>query len=180
MQFRVSSNGDVYTDGSSSCGANISDVPLLPTLTSIGLNEAALDPCLQDSTPADFAEMLPAQGDLEPGDVLVIGPDGDLLQSSAPYQTTVVGVYSYRPSFLGNAQFAEEDGYAPLAMLGVVPVKASAENGTIQPGDLLVSSSTPGHAMKADEDPPQGTVIGKALSALDVDTGYIQMLVMLQ
>ena len=180
IQFRVASNGDVYTDGSYHCAASINDVPLLPTAAAIGLNENALDPCLQDSTPADFAEMLPAQGDPEPGDVLVIGLDGNLLQSSASYQTTVVGVHSYRPSYLGNAQFADEDGYVPLAMLGVVPVKASAENGAIQPGDLLVSSSTPGHAMKAGENPPQGTVIGKALSALDADTGYIQMIVMLQ
>lgn len=180
VQFRVSTTGDVYTDGSYSCGVNITDVPLLPTLTSLGLNEGALDPCLQDQTPADFAEMLPAQDGLVPGDVLVIGLDGALLQSSEPYQTTVVGVYSYRPSYLGNAQFADEDGYAPLAMLGVVPVKASDENGEIQPGDLLVSSSVPGHAMKASANPPQGTVIGKALGALDADTGYIQMLVMLQ
>ena len=91
-----------------------------------------------------------------------------------------MGVYSFRPSYLGNAQFANEDGYVPLGLLGVVPVKVSAENGAIQPGDLLVASSTPGHAMKAGENPPQGTVIGKALEPLIEGTGYIRMIVTLQ
>ena len=62
----------------------------------------------------------------------------------------------------------------------MVPVKVSAENGAIHPGDLLVASSTPGHAMKAGSDPSVGTVIGKALGSLENGTGVIQMLVMLQ
>jgi hypothetical protein len=66
-----------------------------------------------------------------------------------------------------------------LAILGIVQVKASAENGPIRPGDLLTTSSTPGHAMKATE-PKIGTVIGKALEGLDEGTGVIKMLVMLQ
>jgi hypothetical protein len=178
VQFRVSSGGYVYADGGYRCGVNISDVLTGPA--SIGQTEASIDPCLRDSSPADFAEMLPAQGSPEPGDVLAIGPDGDLTQSSEAYQTTIIGVYSFRPSFLGNAQFADEDGYVPLAMLGIVPVKVSAENGAIQPGDLLVASSTPGHAMKASEDPPQGSVIGKALEPLTEGTGFIRMIVTLQ
>jgi len=178
VQFRVSSGGNVYADGGYRCGQNISDVLTGPA--SVGQTEASIDPCLRDSTPADFAEMLPAQGSPEPGDVLAIGPDGDLTPSSEAYQTTIIGVYSFRPSFLGNAQFADVDGYVPLAMLGVVPVKVSAENGAIQPGDLLVASSTPGHAMKAGENPPQGTVIGKALEPLTEGTGFIQMIVTLQ
>jgi hypothetical protein len=145
-----------------------------------GQNEGYLDACLADDAPADFAEMLPAQGEIEVGEVLAIGPDGLLIMSSEAYQTTVVGVHSYRPSYLGNAQFADEDGYVPLAMMGVVPVKASAENGAITPGDLLVASDTPGHAMRAGENPPQSTVIGKALSPLEEGTGYIQMIVTLQ
>ena len=36
-----------------------------------------------------------------------------------------------------------------VAMTGRVYVKASAENGPIQPGDLLTTSATPGHAMRA-------------------------------
>jgi hypothetical protein len=158
LEFRVGNDGEVYADGAFHSGG------------------------------ADFAELLPAATSLEPGDVLVIGPDGRLARSSAAYQPTVVGVYSTQPGFLGGAEedktLSEIDlsqaGKAPLAILGVVPVKASAENGAIGPGDLLVASATPGHAMKAGPNPPVGTVVGKALAGLGSGTGTIEMLVMLQ
>ena len=82
---------------------------------------------------------------------------------------------------------AEGDGHGdqhaetvPLAVVGLVPVKASAENGALRPGDLLVSSSTPGHVMRAGANPPVGTVVGKALAPLKEGTGVISMLVTLQ
>jgi hypothetical protein len=129
----------------------------------------------------DFAEMLPASGELEPGDVLVIGPDGKLGRSTQPHQPTVAGVYSTQPGILGGQPAdGQVDGAIPLAVVGVVPVKVSAENGPIRPGDLLVASATPGHAMKAGPNPPQGTVIGKALEKWDAGAGVVKMLAMLQ
>ncbi|MBU1749618.1 MAG: hypothetical protein KKA73_18190, partial [Chloroflexi bacterium] len=82
--------------------------------------------------------------------------------------------------YLGGGEHRGQEGYVPLAVAGIVPVKASAENGPIQPGDLLVASATPGHAMKASPNPPVGTVIGKALAGLDAGSGLILMLAMLQ
>jgi len=67
----------------------------------------------------------------------------------------------------------------PLALAGVVPVKVCAESGAIQPGDLLVASGTAGRAMRG-ENPPAGTVIGKALGTLAEGEGVIDMLVMLR
>ena len=183
IQFHVGTDGSVYSDVGYHCGMSIEDGYLFtnpPVTTVQGLGEAYLEPCLKDEEPADFAEMLPGQGELSAGDVLVVSLDGSLILSSEAYQTTVVGVHSYQPSYLGNAQFVGQDDYVPLAMMGVVPVKASAENGAITPGDLLVASNTPGHAMRAGENPPQGTVIGKALSPLEAGTGYIKMIVTLQ
>ncbi|GAB4404025.1 MAG: hypothetical protein Kow00123_15630 [Anaerolineales bacterium] len=130
---------------------------------------------------ADLAEMFPAAAGLEPGDVLVVESDGQLTRSSTAYQPTVVGVYSTNPGFVGGSSGdADTAGKIPLAIGGIVPVKASTENGPIQPGDLLVASSTPGHAMKAGPNPATGTVIGKALGSLESGTGVIQMLVMLR
>jgi hypothetical protein len=150
-QFRVTTTGEVRSD--------------------IGFNTPA----------ADFAEMLSAVGGLEPGDVLAIGPDGLLVRSSEAYQTTVVGVYSTRPGFVGGMPVSGETaGKVPLAVVGVVPVKASSEGGAIRPGDLLSASNAPGHAMKAKPDAPQGTVIGKALEGMDSDIGVILVLVTLQ
>ena len=69
--------------------------------------------------------------------------------------------------------------FVPVALAGRVPVKVDAWYGSIQVGDLLTSSPTPGHAMRAD-DPRPGTVIGKALEALESGTGKISVLVMLR
>ncbi len=150
-QFRVLTSGEVRSD--------------------VGFNTPA----------ADFAEMLPAAPGLGPGDVLIIGQDGKLALSTQPYQTSIVGVYSTKPGFVGGQPMEGDlDGHIPLAIVGIVPVKVSAENGPIHPGDLLVASSTPGHAMKAGPNPPIGTVIGKAMESLRESQGVIQMLVTLQ
>lgn len=157
-KFRLEADGNAYADGSWNGGG------------------------------ADFAEMLPAVQGLEPGDVLVIGPAGQLTRSTAPYQASVAGVYSTKPGFVGGQPVeGKVAGAIPLAILGVVPVKVSAENGPIRPGDLLTASSTPGHAMKASPLTvngvtfyPSGVIIGKALQGLDEGSGVIQVLVTLQ
>jgi hypothetical protein len=132
---------------------------------------------------SDFAEMLPAVEGPEPGDLLAIGADGKLTRSGKAYQTSVAGVYSTAPGFVGGQPMAGPlPGTIPLAVVGVVPVKVSTENGAINPGDLLVASSLPGYAMKAGANPPQGSVVGKAMEALEMpaETGIIQMLATLQ
>lgn len=135
---------------------------------------------------ADFAEMvLPGEEDLLPGDVLAIGSDGRMVRSSEPYETTVAGIYSTEPGFVAGSRLDEEGNplepeAIPLAVVGIVPVNVSAENGSIEPGDLLVASSTVGHAMRAGANPPVGTVLGKALEPLEAGTASILVLVTLQ
>ena len=68
-----------------------------------------------------------------------------------------------------------------MAMVGIVPTKVTAENGPIHRGDLLVSSSTAGFAMKGtDRTRLVGAVIGKAMGPLESGTGVIEVLVTLQ
>ena len=153
--------------------------------------------------PADFAEMLPAAASstaYEPGDVLAIGPDGKLVRSAEPNATNVAGVYSTRPGFVGDIRLAErglepreeasadaDDGvWLPVALTGVVPVKASAENGAIRPGDLLTTSATPGYAMLAEpvslngvEIYRPGTLLGKALEPLAAGRATIKVLLLM-
>jgi hypothetical protein len=70
---------------------------------------------------------------------------------------------------------------APLAVVGIVPCKVTAENGAIARGDLLVTSSRPGYAIKGtDRSRMLGAVVGKALQPLDQGTGLIEVLVTLQ
>jgi len=69
--------------------------------------------------------------------------------------------------------------HAPLALTGTVRVKVDAGYGAIAVGDLLTTSPTAGHAMRAD-DPRPGTILGKALEPLDAGTGKVLVLVMLR
>ncbi len=88
-------------------------------------------------------------------------------------------IYSTRPAFLGGSGETPA-GRVPLAIVGIVPVKATAENGAITPGDLLVASSTPGHVMRCDDRARCiGGIVGKALSRLADGTGSITALVSL-
>jgi hypothetical protein len=135
----------------------------------------------------DFAEAVEAAGgksQYEPGDVLVLtsGEDNDVQKSTEPYSTTVAGVFATKPGVVGRRQsLAKDADNLPMAMVGIVPTKVSAENGPIHKGDLLVSSSHPGYAMKGtDRSRMLGAVIGKAMGSLGSGTGVIQVLVTLQ
>ncbi len=136
---------------------------------------------------ADFAELMTTADPTdayEPGDVLVIGQsDRSVALSSEPYSTLVAGVYSTKPGFVGSSHVMEDQraNEVPVAVVGIVPVKVSAENGAIHRGDLLVTSSTPGYAMRG-INPPAGTILGKALESLAAShsTGVILVLVTLQ
>jgi hypothetical protein len=127
----------------------------------------------------DYSDRLPAERGLEPGDVVVIGGDGLLHRSNRQNETDVAGVYSTKPGVVGQRE-EERRTTIPIALAGVIPVKVTCENGAIHAGDLLVSSSLPGRAMHAPANPQPGTVIGKAMRALDRDSGEIEMLVMLR
>jgi len=62
-----------------------------------------------------------------------------------------------------------------------VPTRATTENGPIKAGDLLVTSSRPGYAMKGTNRARMlGAVVGKALEPLLSGRGLIQVLVTLQ
>jgi hypothetical protein len=73
-------------------------------------------------------------------------------------------------------------GYARVLTSGTAQVlKVDAGRGAIQAGDLLVSSPTPGYAMKADDKLMKfGAIIGKALGNLDHGTGTLPVLVALK
>jgi hypothetical protein len=69
----------------------------------------------------------------------------------------------------------------PVALFGKVFCKVDASYSPIAVGDLLTSSPTSGHAMKADD--PQkafGAVLGKSLDSLASGAGLVRMLVCLQ
>jgi len=138
---------------------------------------------------ADFAESMAVHGSksgYEAGDLLVIdrGAERSLALSRRPYSTLVAGIYSTKPGVLGSPHEMDDpqiDKEVPLAVVGIVPCKVTAQNGPIREGDLLVTSSRPGYAMKGiDRRRMLGAVVGKALQPLAKGDGVIQVLVTLQ
>jgi hypothetical protein len=127
---------------------------------------------------ADLAEIYPSSEILAPGDVIVISEmrDGYIERSKIANDTKAAGVISTKPAVVLNSEAA---GYQ-LALVGKVPVNVTNEGGNIKRDDLLVSSSTSGHAMKAPDNPKPGTIIGKALENFTGSRGKILALVNLQ
>ena len=73
------------------------------------------------------------------------------------------------------------NGKYPVALSGRVYVWVDATRGAIRPGDLLTTSATPGHAMKAgNAAKAQGAIIGKAMTELKAGKGLVLVLVTLQ
>ncbi len=135
---------------------------------------------------ADCAEDFDIAGveQTEPGTVMVIEQDGVLRRSERAYDKRVAGVISgagdYKPGIVLDKQ-QSSGNRMPVALVGKVYCKVDAQYASIEVGDLLTSSATPGHAMKAD-DPVKsfGSVIGKALRPLADGRGLIPILIALQ
>ena len=120
----------------------------------------------------------------DPGTVMVIDGEESLQQSDSAYDKRVAGVVSgagdYKPGIVLDKKPSTATRL-PVALMGKVYCKVDAQYGPIETGDLLTTSPTKGHAMKA-EDPFKafGTVIGKALKPQRQGVGMIPILVSLQ
>jgi hypothetical protein len=135
---------------------------------------------------ADLVEHFETDVECAPGSVVSIAPahPGELTLSSGPYDSRVAGIVSgagnVKPG-LHLGQSGVTGGDTPVALTGRVYVRCSDENGPVQPGDMLTSSSTPGVAMRAtDPERSFGAVIGKAMDALEGESGLVLVLVGLQ
>lgn len=120
----------------------------------------------------------------EPGTVMVMGEGGLLVPCAREYDKCVAGVISgagdFRPGVVLDRRETIHARRA-VALLGKVYCKATAAGGAIEVGDLLTTSSRPGHAMKAgDAARAFGAVIGKALGPLDDGDGLVPILIALQ
>ena len=142
--FRVDFEGDVFADGVISAEA-----------TAI------------TSGNADIAEEYNVLDDSDQGDLVIISEYQNIKKANKPYQKELFGIISTAPGFKLSLKNSEGNlNPKPVALAGRVPVKVSTENGEIEPGDYLTSSSTPGVAMKATV---PGQVVGKALESFTAD-----------
>jgi hypothetical protein len=152
-------------------------------VTVTGTLQAQVDVVL---TGADCAEDFNVGGPerIEPGSVMVLDEEGLLVESGKAYDNRVAGVISGAGDYKPGIVLDKKQGAAyrlPVALVGKVYCKVDAECAPVAVGDLLTTSATPGHAMKA-ADPVRafGSVIGKALRPLKAGRGLIPILVALQ
>ena len=139
---------------------------------------------------ADIAEPFKVDGEqsVKPGMVVAIDPDhsGQLRLAAQPYDRTVAGIVSGANGVKTGLLMKHEDtaasGSLPVALTGRVYCWCDASADAIRPGDLLTTSATPGHAMKAaDTARAQGAILGKAMESLAKGKkGQILVLVTLQ
>jgi hypothetical protein len=152
------------------------DVQCTQTITAFDVAINGGD-CAEDF---DVTDPESAQG----GTLMIFDQEGKVRPNCEPYDKRVVGVVSgageYQPGIVLNRRQASRNRVA-IALLGTVFCKVDASYSPIELGDLLTTSPTPGHAMKA-EDPLRafGTVIGKALRPLSAGQGLIPILIALR
>jgi hypothetical protein len=178
--------GNISCDGHITSGGNISSTGNIASggnISSVGDISCGGDVTLQNGDCAEDFDV-DTDTDSSPGTVLMIDDDGKLRPSTKAYDRRVAGVISgaggCRPGIILGRQQSTE-ARAPVALTGRVYCKVDARSSPVRVGDLLTTSGTTGHAMKAD-DPWRafGSVLGKALQPLAGGLGLIPILVALQ
>ncbi len=134
----------------------------------------------------DMAEWVPAKEAIDPGTVVTLDPSAvnHVQRSMNAYDTKVAGVVSAQPGILLGES---GEGQVPVATTGRVMVRATAESGPIEIGDILVTSNIDGTVMRSEPVDfggrsmhMPGTIVGKALEPLTQGEGEILILLSLQ
>jgi len=132
--------------------------------------------------PVNFAELFEVDEEsyVSAGDILVVSESGAsvLTRSSVEYSTGVIGIVSGNPTVVINNSGTDQKVY-PVALAGSALCKIDARKGPVNPGDLIVTSDTPGCGMAGtiDSFSKVGSVIGKALDRLDDGIGVIPVFI---
>lgn len=117
--------------------------------------------------------------------VSIAGEGGSLAITNEKRDKKVVGIVSgangIETGLMMGQRGSIADGDTPIALTGRTYVYATTENGTIEAGDFLTSSSTPGYAMKVKKHrKSKGAIVGKAMTSLKEGNGFVLVLVNLQ
>jgi len=125
---------------------------------------------------ADIAENYSSDKQYTPGTVVVLGGIYEVTECTEYASRKVAGVVSTDPALLMNKDIIEP--HVAVALMGRVPCQII---GTVEKGDLLVTSERAGFAeawKDADIDPRAGSIIGKALENKYIESeGVIEIIV---
>jgi hypothetical protein len=123
---------------------------------------------------ADLAERYQSDRPYEVGTVLVIGGEKEVTTTDVKANTAVIGIVSKNPAYMMNSDAGTDETHPYIALKGRVFCKIF---GTVKKGDLLVTSSIPGHAEVWSLGDSPNAVIGKALGSQSQSFGVIEVLV---
>ncbi|TGN00236.1 discoidin domain-containing protein [Leptospira dzoumogneensis] len=125
-----------------------------------------------------IAKFFPVQSSdvIAEGDLLAMGEDGKLHKSRQPNATNIVGV-AVKSAALVLGDKPQAEGQWLVAIAGVVLANVEAQSYPVQPGDLLCSGLTGGHAVRvAPENLKPGALVAKSLGLQRNGRGPIQVL----
>lgn len=182
FQFQIGGATKVVLDNAGSIG-----IGTTTPQAALDVNGTTRTKILSITGGADVAEPFTMSGgEIPKGAVVIIDAEkpGQLKMSDRAYDKRVAGIVSgaggVNPG-LTLSQHGTLEGGQNVALTGRVYAMADAANGPIQPGDLLTTSDTPGHAMKVtDPAQAQGAILGKAMTRLESGCGLVLVLVTLQ
>ena len=141
------------------------------------------DVFLKQRDMAERFDLAPA-ADCVPGMVMVACDDGTVVPCSRAYDKRVLGVVSGAGTLRPAITLGAQDRGAPsaaIALVGTAYCLVDATHAAVEVGDLLTTSETRGHAMKATEAGRiPGTVIGKALGSARNGCALVPILVAVQ
>jgi len=166
LRVGTSAGGDIHIYGYDS-GSNWSDIHFYSPVTGRHQHVWARGFHTMDG----LLEGYPSRYPLESGDVAIIDENnpGYIMRSTSAYDNKVMGVVNV-------TETKGSEGNYEIVLIGKTKVKATAENGVIKCGDLLVTSSIMGHVMRATEIRP-GAIVGKSLQTLTEEKGIIEIFV---
>lgn len=122
---------------------------------------------------ADIAEKFTSDQDYPPGTVLIFAGDYQVTHCTSYADSRAAGIVSTAPAYELNTAIVNA---VSVALSGQVPCLVV---GPISKGDVLTTSTTPGHACRlTDQDWRPGVVVGKALESCG--TGQHKILVLAQ
>ncbi|TGK01737.1 discoidin domain-containing protein [Leptospira langatensis] len=125
-----------------------------------------------------IAKFFPVQSSdvIAEGDLLAMGEDGKLHKSRQPNATNIVGV-AVKSAALVLGEKAQDSGQWLVAIAGVALANVEAQSYPVQPGDLLCSGLTGGHAVRvAPENLKPGSLVAKSLGLQRNGRGLVPVL----
>jgi hypothetical protein len=121
---------------------------------------------------ADLAEHFESDVAYAPGTVLIFGGTKEVTQSAEYADQRLAGIVSTDPAYIMNAT---QPNSVPIVMAGRAPCLVV---GPVAKGDVLTTSSQPGHAEKLDNATwKPGVVVGKALESAPAGSHKIMVVV---